>query len=198
MSQLFKLIGIIYFMTLAFNYAKNFYFMGNIILLLQGLLVLAISFSFIFQVKSKYVDLSAKALIITLVHLSLPLLMVSEINSNGYLPKIGKILIILGLTVSCLSVINLWESFGAVPALRKIKTEGLYSFVRHPIYTGYIISSVGLIVVTPSLRNLILFTLFLIMTVFRLTKEEQALSFNNDDYKKYKSLVRYRIVPCIY
>ena len=46
----------------------------------------------------------------------------------------------LGLTLTCYGFWSLGRSFGVVAANRGIKSRGPYSFVRHPIYLGFLVA----------------------------------------------------------
>ena len=48
-----------------------------------------------------------------------------------------------------LGKITLGRSFGVVPANRGVVVGGPYNFVRHPIYTGYLITHVAFLVANP-------------------------------------------------
>ena len=67
--------------------------------------------------------------------------------------SIGLVLMLLGTGVAIASKLALRRSFGLVAANRGIKVGGLYGLVRHPMYAGYIVSHLGILLMWPSLWN---------------------------------------------
>jgi protein-S-isoprenylcysteine O-methyltransferase Ste14 len=99
--------------------------------------------------------------------------------------------------VSILAVASLGRSFGIVPADRGLKTEGLYRFVRHPIYGAYIVSDIGYLMTAFSWHNAIIFVGFVLASALRAMYEERLLA-QDPAYQEYQRRVRYRFFPGVY
>lgn len=56
---------------------------------------------------------------------------------------------IVGFTLATLALFELGTSFGVTPANRGVVRSGIYRYLRHPMYVGYVIAEVGLAVVNP-------------------------------------------------
>ena len=82
-------------------------------------------------------------------------------------------------------------------ANRGVKTAGLYSLVRHPAYTGYLVSYLGYVGENASLRNVVLLLLGTAAQLVRMSEEERMLSFD-DAYRAYLRRVRHRLLPHVY
>src|SRR5579863_10206899 len=52
----------------------------------------------------------------------------------------GNLLQVVGLCAVAAALLSLRRSFGIVPAHRGIRTQGLYNFVRHPLYASELFS----------------------------------------------------------
>jgi protein-S-isoprenylcysteine O-methyltransferase Ste14 len=65
----------------------------------------------------------------------------------------GEILQVGGFAMAIIALLSLSRSFGLLPAYRGIKSSGLYSVVRHPLYTAYVISFIGYLINNPSVAN---------------------------------------------
>lgn len=104
---------------------------------------------------------------------------------------------IVGISFAFAGVLSLNRSFGLVPADRGIVTTGMYRFVRHPLYTGYVMLCLGFLLQNFSLRNMTAFLVFMMFESLRLLLEEQFLS-KNPEYKTYMQKVRWRIIPYIW
>jgi len=102
-----------------------------------------------------------------------------------------------GFAIVLVALGALGRSFGIVAANRGVKTAGLYSLVRHPAYTGYLISYVGYVAENPSHRNLLLLLVGTGAQVMRMSEEERMLRMD-DGYRAYVGRVRRRLIPYVY
>lgn len=100
----------------------------------------------------------------------------------------------VGLMIVVVGKISLGRSFGLTPANRGVVSTGLYRFVRHPIYLGYLITHVGFVVANPANWNLLVLAMADVALLFRARLEERTLSAD-EAYRDYMSRVRWRIVP---
>lgn len=112
-------------------------------------------------------------------------------------PTIGTVLMIIGGVLATLSYLSLNTSFGVIPAIRNVKTSGLYSVIRHPMYSSYFVIYTGYLMLSFSLYNLAIISILFIFLVLRIHFEEKILTTNNE-YVTYKNRVRYRLLPGIY
>ena len=103
----------------------------------------------------------------------------------------------VGFAVAILGLLFLGRSFGVVAAIRGVKTSGLYRFVRHPVYAGYLAAYSGYLLENPSTRNLILFAVGTGAQVVRIREEERVLA-RDPAYRAYSGRVRYRLIPFVY
>ncbi|MBI1311438.1 hypothetical protein GC176_09035 [bacterium] len=55
----------------------------------------------------------------------------------------GASLVMLGNAIDVAGYLTLFRSFSVVPEARVLKTNGLYRFVRHPVYFGQLIAQAG-------------------------------------------------------
>jgi protein-S-isoprenylcysteine O-methyltransferase Ste14 len=102
-----------------------------------------------------------------------------------------------GFAIVLVALGALGRSFGIVAANRGVKTAGLYSFVRHPAYTGYLVSYLGYVAENGSLRNVILLVVGTAAQLVRISEEERMLSFDGA-YRAYLDRVRRRLIPYVY
>jgi protein-S-isoprenylcysteine O-methyltransferase Ste14 len=110
---------------------------------------------------------------------------------------LGEILQIGGFGMQIAALLCLSRSFGLLPAYRGVKSYGPYSWVRHPLYTAYVMSFIGYWVNNQSLHNaaIVLFgTAFLVMRIYY----EEALLVKYADYRRYANRTRWRLVPSLW
>jgi protein-S-isoprenylcysteine O-methyltransferase Ste14 len=103
----------------------------------------------------------------------------------------------VGLMVVVLGKLSLGRSFGLTPANRGIVRTGLYRFVRHPIYLGYLITHVGFVIANPSEWNLVLLGIADMALLLRACREEQTLA-GDPAYREYMQRVRWRVLPRVF
>ena len=104
---------------------------------------------------------------------------------------------VLGQCISATGLISLNRSFGIVAANHGIKTGGMYSFIRHPIYLGYFISIGSYVAQNATASNMGIFIIWTFFQVLRIVAEEDFLSLD-PTYVEYKRKVRWRLIPPIW
>lgn len=55
-----------------------------------------------------------------------------------------SVLTLIGFALSTFAMLDLGRSFGVSPANRVRVTSGVYAFMNHPMYTGYVIAELGM------------------------------------------------------
>lgn len=126
-----------------------------------------------------------------------PLLIQPGVDRLPALAPLGVVLVLFGNLVQALAKLSLRRSFGIAPANRGIKSDGLYRFIRHPMYAGYLAVHIGLMILMPSLFNLALYTIGWWAQILRLRAEEALLS-QDPAYQVFMGKVRYRLVPGVF
>jgi protein-S-isoprenylcysteine O-methyltransferase Ste14 len=81
---------------------------------------------------------------------------------------------------------------------QKVIDTGLYSVVRHPMYTSAITMNIAIPIVLGSFLGLIPVVLFVIGIVFRIKNEEAFLCKELDGYDEYMKRVKFRIIPFVW
>ena len=108
-----------------------------------------------------------------------------------FLPELGYPLAILGLFIFCWAFVQLKKagSFTPFPSPKpqgKLVNSGIYKLVRHPIYTGLIVLSLGLSLIDRTEESIIWLVLFGWFLGFKSRFEEKRLNIKfPDDYKEY-------------
>jgi len=126
-----------------------------------------------------------------------PLLIMPAPNTWTALIPLAVGLVVFGNVVQIAAKLFLRRSFGIAPANRGIKSDGMYRFVRHPMYAGYLFVHVGILMLMPSLLNLAVYAIGWWAQILRLLAEERLLS-QDPAYRDYMAKVRWRLVPGIF
>jgi protein-S-isoprenylcysteine O-methyltransferase Ste14 len=110
---------------------------------------------------------------------------------------VGQALQIAGFGLQIAAVLSLNRSFGLLPAHRGVKSDGLYHWVRHPLYSAYLLAHVGYLASNMSWANVLVFATGTAFQVVRIVQEEQLL-LQYPDYARYSGTTRWRLVPAIW
>jgi protein-S-isoprenylcysteine O-methyltransferase Ste14 len=81
---------------------------------------------------------------------------------------------------------------------QKVIDTGLYSVVRHPMYTSAITMNIAIPIALGSYFSLIPVALFIIGIVSRIKNEEAFLCKELEGYSDYIKRVKYRIIPFVW
>lgn len=87
--------------------------------------------------------------------------------------------------------IEVWEN-------QKVIDTGLYSVVRHPMYSATLLLFLSMPLVLGSVYSFIVFLLYPIIIVIRIKNEEEFLEKELLGYMEYKQKVKYRLIPFIW
>lgn len=126
-----------------------------------------------------------------------PLLIVPTGTPWPALVPFAVALLVFGNGVQITGKLFLRRSFGVAPANRGIKRDGMYRFVRHPIYAGYLFTHIAVLLLMPSAFNLVVYALGWWAQILRIGAEERLLS-QDPDYRDYMTQTRWRLIPGIY
>ena len=147
--------------------------------------------------RAQRVDRSVAAAVVTTVSLvGTPLLRpISALSPVA--DSVTVLISALGLTLVVVGKIALGRSFGLVPANRGVVVRGPYTFVRHPIYTGYLVTHVAFLLAHPSPRNAAIIVVADAALILRALMEERTLS-GDAAYQGYCQRVGWHLVPGVF
>ena len=162
-----------------------------LLLLSEGAVVILLLF------RRPTVDISVKTQdwIIAAAGTWLPLMVVK--GGEPMLGSLGPLLMMLGLVTQFAAKLTLLRSFGLVAANRGVKSNGMYAFVRHPMYAGYMLTHIGYLLASPSLWNVGVYVAVWAFLIARMVAEENILGAD-PEYREYTQRVRHRIVPGVF
>ncbi|MFA6233366.1 MAG: isoprenylcysteine carboxylmethyltransferase family protein [Bacteroidota bacterium] len=109
---------------------------------------------------------------------------------------VSNIIIFTANVLAIVTIFNLGRSFGIMIALREVKTGGLYSIVRHPMYGTDILLRIGFLVSHFSPLTVVLMIVSILFYIYRAILEERYLG-EQEEYRAYMRKVRYRFIPYV-
>ncbi len=124
------------------------------------------------------------------------------VNGSPVFPIAGTVLIFLGLVIRWVAILSLKRQFTvdvAITAGHRLIKNGIYSIVRHPSYTGSLMSFLGLGLSFSSYLSLVtVFVPICAAFLYRIDVEERALTEAfGDEYTTYCASTK-RLMPGIY
>lgn len=81
---------------------------------------------------------------------------------------------------------------------QQIVSTGVYNFVRHPLYLGYLLLMIGGTLLLGSIVGFAFGLLGIMAIVVRIIGEEKMLLHELEGYKEYREKVKYKLIPFIW
>ncbi len=107
-----------------------------------------------------------------------------------FVSVLGLILFVLGIIISIIAILQLRKSLSPFPSPRsntQLITEGLYKYIRHPIYSGIILITFGFSLYEASFYKIMISILLYTLLHFKSLYEEKKLTIKFHDYKDYRN-----------
>jgi protein-S-isoprenylcysteine O-methyltransferase Ste14 len=182
---------------MAVRFGTDFLATGRVtglLLLVSEVLVVALT---LMRRSAATIDRSIRARVLTAVSMLGPPLI-----QPGHLAALAPEMITIALSAAGLAVViagkmTLGRSFGLMPANRGIVSSGVYRLVRHPIYTGYLITHVAFLIANPGVFNIIALVAADAALLARAVCEEATLA-RDERYRTYQQTVRWRVCPGLF
>jgi protein-S-isoprenylcysteine O-methyltransferase Ste14 len=168
---------------------------------LTGLLLLAgeslVVVLTIVRRRARIVDRSAAAAAMTSLSLAGPFLLSAGGGSAVAADAVTAAVSAAGLALVVIAKMALGRSFGLAPANRGVVVRGPYNVVRHPIYTGYLVTHIGFLMASPTAWNLAVILVADSALILRALLEERVLS-GDALYQQYCRRVGWHLVPGLF
>jgi protein-S-isoprenylcysteine O-methyltransferase Ste14 len=103
----------------------------------------------------------------------------------------------IGVCLVVTAKLTLGRSFGLMPANRGVVVGGPYRFIRHPIYTGYLVTHVAFLAAHPEALNLLVIAVADGVLIIRALMEERVLR-GDAAYRGYCRRVGWHLVPGVF
>ena len=118
------------------------------------------------------------------------------------IPYIGLILIVIGMIIRFIAVWSLGRLFTVDVTIREnhvIKQDGLYKIIRHPSYSGMLLSFIGFGISLNNWISLLIITILVTIALLYRIRIEERLLINQfgSEYTEYMKRT-YLLIPFIY
>jgi protein-S-isoprenylcysteine O-methyltransferase Ste14 len=188
---------VVLFTLLSINILRDFLHTGRVtglLLLVNEALVIVLT---VIRRPAQFVDRSIRAAMVTVISVIGPPLLLPS-SMGGMVPDlVTAIASALGLGLVVVGKLTLGRSFGLVPANRGVVTRGPYALVRHPIYSGYLITHLAFLIAHPRLWNVVVLATADTALVVRALIEERVLN-RDAEYQAYCERVGWHLVPGVF
>jgi len=185
------------FTLLTINILQDFLRTGRVtglLLLVSEALVIVLT---VIRRPAHIVDRSVRAAMVTAISVVGPPLLLPS-DAGGLVPDVATAAAsALGLAFVVLGKLTLGRSFGLVPANRGVVIRGPYALVRHPIYSGYLITHFSFLVAHPSWWNAVVIGIADTALILRALIEERVLN-GDAEYQAYCRRVEWHLVPGVF
>jgi len=192
-----RAIVIILFSLMSANLFSDYLHTGHVtglMLLVSESLVVVLT---IIRRRTSLVDRSAAGVIATAVSLAGPPL-VRAYGDSHLLPDAATAIVsAAGVMIVIVGKMALGRSFGIAPANRGVVVRGPYVLVRHPIYSGYLLTHAAFLAAHPTPWNAAVFLVADTALVVRALIEERMLG-SDVKYQSYCRRVGWHLVPGVF
>ena len=106
-------------------------------------------------------------------------------------------LAIMGLLVVIWARLSLGRNIGFVPAQRELVSTGAYAYMRHPVYTGMLLTYIAFALRAFSLLNALLMGLGILWFIPLKSLVEEDFLRHDPQYAAYMQRVRSRWIPFV-
>jgi protein-S-isoprenylcysteine O-methyltransferase Ste14 len=192
-----KIIIVLLFSAMAVRLASDWLRTGHLtglLLLASEGLVVALT---LLRRSAAIVDCSWKARLLTGFSAFGPNLVMPLAAGALAPPGVTVAMTAVGLFVVVLGKLSIGRSFGLSPANRGVVSTGMYRFVRHPIYFGYLVTHAGFMLANPMAWNASVLVATDLALMCRAVREEMTLA-NDEMYRAYMQRVRWRVLPGLF
>jgi protein-S-isoprenylcysteine O-methyltransferase Ste14 len=118
----------------------------------------------------------------------------------AYATIVGNLMMLIGfwITFAVFRVNSFTSGIIEVAEDQKVISTGLYSVVRHPMYTGGLIMLFGIPLALGSWWGMMVNLPLTAAIIWRLLDEEKFLLANLNGYAEYRQAVKYRLAPLVW
>lgn len=102
-----------------------------------------------------------------------------------------------GVCIAIVSFVYLGRCFAIMPAFRGVVTGGPYRILRHPAYFGELMLVLGCCLAAQRIYHLGPIVVAVPLIALRILAEERVMS-RSAVYEKYKTKVRWRLIPLVW
>jgi protein-S-isoprenylcysteine O-methyltransferase Ste14 len=128
---------------------------------------------------------NAAAVVATLTPFAFPLLSGSLATIERAL--VGDVLLVAGTAWSVWSLWTLGKNLSIIAQARDVVEHGPYRWIRHPLYTGEIVSSLGLAIIGGTVAAAGVWIILVALQVYRARQEERILITTLSAYATYRT-----------
>lgn len=111
-----------------------------------------------------------------------------QVSGLGLVSKIGLLIAISGAFICLLSILQLNTNLSPFPSPKQGSTlvkNGLYHYMRHPIYTGILFLAFGIAIYLGSAYKIFIGLLLLLLFDVKVRYEEKRLKQKYKEYEAY-------------
>ena len=115
--------------------------------------------------------------------------------------SLGLLILGIGIIIGLLAINNHEKgNFNIRPDIKEnciLVTDGIYGYIRHPMYLSVLTMMLGVVLLYASLYELVLYTILFIVLIVKLLYEESLWICRSKEYEAYKKKTK-RLFPFLF
>jgi len=147
--------------------------------------------------RSSAKGLTPRVMAILGTYMMVGLLLLPRRELSGAALAVSTMFILGGMAFAVYALLYLGRSVSVMAEARHLVTGGPYRLIRHPLYLGEGIASIGAVMQFFSPWALLLFAALIACQLYRMHREEQVLAGSFPEYAAYKNAT-WRVLPGLY
>jgi protein-S-isoprenylcysteine O-methyltransferase Ste14 len=126
--------------------------------------------------------------------------MLFTIDNKSDLLILGIIIFIIGMLIGINGIKEHNKKFNIRPDIQEnsiLITTGIYSYIRHPMYSSVVFGMLGILISFFSIEELIIYIFLVVVMIIKLHYEENLWVCHTEEYIKYQAKTK-KLIPFIY
>jgi len=142
-----------------------------------------------------------KSKILVFVQFAAILLLALPLGTPAKHFAIGMVFIVVGLVVGVLALRkNTLGNFNIRPDIKEdctLITDGIYAYIRHPMYTSVLVSTLGLTILYYNVFTLSVYAVLVLNMLIKMFYEESLWKCHSGEYLEYTKNTS-RLIPKVF
>jgi len=142
-----------------------------------------------------------KSKILVFVQFSAIFLLALPLGTPTRYFELGMLFIFIGLIVGVLALRkNTLGNFNIRPDIKEdctLITDGIYGYIRHPMYTSVLVSSLGLTILYFNVVTISIYAVLFVNMILKMFYEESLWHCHSNEYREYTQSTS-RLIPKIF
>jgi len=142
-----------------------------------------------------------KSYILVFLQFFIIFLMTLPLGASSETLELGLVVFAIGAFIGILAIYkNRPGNFNVRPIIKEecvLVTDGIYSYIRHPMYASVLLMSASLVIIYPVKAEFVLYAALVVVLLLKMLYEESLWKCEDPEYLHYIQRTK-RVIPYIF